>query len=66
MNSGGGEVTDGVNDGDTYLELVEYHHDWMAAAAGCLTRSRDWDLFFLQVHTPDSANDYFLPTADPV
>jgi len=56
----------GLIDDDTYFELLEYHLQWLAAAGAYLTRSRPWDLLFVQTHAPDYANHFFMELADPI
>ena len=56
----------GLIDDDTYFELLEYHLQWLAAAGTYLTRSRPWDLLFVQTHAPDYANHFFMELADPI
>ena len=56
----------GVIDDETYLELMEYHHQWLGRAAGYLSSAYDWGLMLVQVHTPDYFGHSFFNKADPI
>ena len=54
----------GVVDDDTYFELLEFHHQRLADIAHYLTKTRDWDMLFVETHASDYANHFFLSQAD--
>jgi predicted AlkP superfamily phosphohydrolase/phosphomutase len=56
----------GLIDDDTYFELLEYHLQWLGRAGSYLSRTRPWDLLFVQTHAPDYANHFFMEFADPI
>lgn len=54
----------GIVDDDTYFELLEFHHRRLVDVARHLTRTREWDMLFVETHASDYANHFFLTQAD--
>jgi predicted AlkP superfamily phosphohydrolase/phosphomutase len=53
-------------DADTLVEVLEFHHHWLADASTYLLQNKPWDLFFLHVHTPDWMYHTFSKDLDPL
>ena len=53
-------------DADTFLEILEMAHVWMADAASYLLKNKEWDLFFMHAHCPDHAYHSFATKMDPL
>jgi len=53
-------------DDDLFLELVEYHHNWLAGAAQYLMKNKQWDLCFVETHLPDYLNHLYVTDLDPL
>ena len=56
----------GVVDDDTYFELLKFHHHCLADVAYHFTKSRDWDMLFVETHASDYASHFFLGQADEI
>ena len=56
----------GYIDDQTYVELVEFHHDRLADVAHMLTTEHPWDLLMVQTHAPDYADHFFMGRADAI
>jgi len=52
-------------DPDTFLELIDMEHTWLADAARWLMKNYDWDLFVMHAHCPDWAYHVFSNKIDP-
>ena len=50
---------------ETFKELIEFHNVWLADAASYLLKNKDWDLFFMHNHVPDSMYHFFATRMDP-
>ncbi|KYH39854.1 MAG: hypothetical protein AYL33_007170 [Candidatus Bathyarchaeota archaeon B63] len=50
---------------ETFKELIEFHNVWLADAAAYLLKNKDWSLFFMHNHIPDSMYHYFATWMDP-
>jgi len=50
---------------ETFVELCDYQHNWMADALRYLTRKEDWALAMMQVHCIDCINHYCMNFAEP-
>ena len=51
---------------DTFIEELEYHHEWLARATRYLAKKYDWDLLFVHSHAPDYMLDSIIRRADPL
>ncbi len=54
----------GVFDDDTYIELLDVHHQRIADYAQYLATTREWDVLFVETHASDYASHFFLSQAD--
>jgi len=61
-----GRIYGGWADYETFIEELEYQHEWFAKASIYLLKKYDWDLFFLQSHAPDYVFDSVIKEADPL
>ena len=52
-------------DHQTFLELVDMEHRWLADAACWLMRNFEWDIFVMHAHCPDWAYHVFSNKLDP-
>ncbi|RJS84440.1 hypothetical protein CW702_02465 [Candidatus Bathyarchaeota archaeon] len=52
-------------DENTFLELIDMEHEWLADAASWLMRNYDWSFFAMHVHCPDWAYHAFSNKIDP-
>lgn len=53
-------------DSQTLVETVEYHNTWLADAGTYLLKNKPWDLYFMHIHTPDSAYHVYSSDLDPL
>jgi len=60
-----GEVYGAWVDYETFLEELEYQHEWFARAAAYLAEKYEWDLFFIHTHAVDYVLDSVISRADP-
>ena len=44
----------------TFYELMDYQHQWLARAAEYLTKTRDWDILFVETHCADYLNHFYM------
>lgn len=51
---------------DTFLETLEMQHEFLAEAMEYLLKNKEWNLFFVQIHSPDWVGHSFLSLADPI
>ncbi|MHB1415233.1 MAG: alkaline phosphatase family protein [Chloroflexota bacterium] len=49
----------------TLNEIVEMAHEWLAEAAYYLLTTREWDIYYMHVHTTDWAYHAFANMVDP-
>jgi len=52
-------------DEETFLELVDMEHEWLADAAKWLMENHEWSLFAMHAHCPDWAYHAFANKVDP-
>ena len=52
-------------DPETFLELIDMEHVWLADAACWLMKNYDWDIFVMHAHCPDWAYHVFSNKIDP-
>ena len=52
-------------DPQTFLEILDLEHNWLADAAVHLLREKEWDLFLMHVHGPDWLYHCFSNKMDP-
>ena len=52
-------------DRQTFLEILDMLHNWLADASTYLMRHKDWDLYFLHIHSTDFAYHAFSNMIDP-
>lgn len=50
---------------DTFIELCDIHHQWLADASVYLLTNKEWDLYFTHIHTPDYFYHLFAAKVDP-
>ena len=43
---------------------MEMHHEWLAEAAYYLVTNKEWDIYYMHVHTPDWAYHTYINSAD--
>ncbi len=53
-------------DPETFLELVDMEHTWLADAACWLMKNYKWDIFIMHAHCPDWAYHVFITKMDPL
>lgn len=53
-------------DPDTFLEIVDWAHIWLADATVYLLQNKEWDLYFMHAHCPDHAYHSFSTQMDPL
>jgi predicted AlkP superfamily phosphohydrolase/phosphomutase len=53
-------------DSDTFMDVLDFQHIWLADAATYLLKNRDWDLYFMHAHCPDWAHHGFSNKIDPL
>jgi len=61
-----GLIYGGWVDHETFMEEMEYQHDWFARASVYLLKIYDWDLFFMQTHALDYIFDNLIRWAEPL
>lgn len=52
-------------DEETFLELVDMEHEWLADAAHWIMEKHEWTLFAMHAHCPDWAYHAFANKVDP-
>ena len=52
-------------DDDTWLELIESQHIWLADAGEYLLRNKPWEIFYMHAHCPDWVYHAFGSKWDP-
>ena len=53
-------------DEETFLEVIDMEHNWLADAACWLMRNYEWTLFAMHAHCPDWAYHAFSNKIDPL
>ena len=53
-------------DDDTYMDLIEYHNDWLAKAAIYLMENKKWGLLFMETHVSDYLSHQYIDQMDPI
>jgi len=48
----------------TLEEMMELHHEWLAEAAHYLVANKEWDVYYMHVHTPDWVYHTYINSAD--
>jgi len=54
-----------IND-ETFLEMLEYQHQWLANACRYLLKNNKWDICYIQTHAHDYAHHRYMRGYDPL
>ncbi len=64
---GGWDVSrGGAVDEDTYLEMLDQYHVWLADVSKYLTEKEPWDLLFVQTHCHDYVHHLWMRAYEPI
>lgn len=53
-------------DDETYFEMLEYQHQWLANACQYLLSNNQWDICYIQTHAHDYAHHLYMRGYDPL
>ena len=48
----------------TLEQMTEMHHEWLSEAAYYLVANKEWDIYYMHVHTPDWTYHTYINSAD--
>ncbi|TET08844.1 hypothetical protein E3J84_05815, partial [Candidatus Aerophobetes bacterium] len=53
-------------DDETYLEMLDYYHQWLANACRYLLKNNKWDICYIQTHAHDYVHHLYMRGYDPL